>query len=59
VNDVSARAFQPISVAATWEEGKLVLRPNNASIAVTRHLVGDVLVWHMLPLARVTRMRRV
>lgn len=59
VNDVAARSFQPISVAATWEDGKLVLRPNNAFVAVTRHLEGDVLVWNMLPLNRVTRMRRV
>ncbi|MGE3076140.1 MAG: hypothetical protein AB7N24_09685 [Dehalococcoidia bacterium] len=58
VNDVAARSFQPISVAATWEDGALVLRPNNAFVAVTRHLEGDVLVWRMLPLKRVTRMRR-
>lgn len=59
VNDVSARGFAPIQVAATFEDGKLVLRPNNAFIAVTRHLEGDVLVWNLLPMKRVTRMRRV
>ncbi|HMO53979.1 MAG TPA: hypothetical protein PJ994_05700 [Tepidiformaceae bacterium] len=58
VNDVSAVGFQPISVAATFEEGKLVLRPNNAFVAVTRHLEDDVLVWHLLPMSRVTWMRR-
>lgn len=59
VNDVSARGFAPISVAASFEDGVLVLRPNNTFVAVTRHLEGDVLVWNMLPLNRVTRMRRV
>jgi hypothetical protein len=59
VNDVSASAFTPISVAAAFEDGALVLRPNNAFIAVTRHLEGDVLVWNLIPLKRVTRMRRV
>ncbi|MEP7216257.1 MAG: hypothetical protein ABI782_08390 [Anaerolineaceae bacterium] len=59
VNDVSARGFSPIRVAATFEGGALVLRPNNAFVAVTRHLEGEVLVWNMLPLSRVTRMRRV
>lgn len=59
VNDVSAVSYQPISVAASWEDGKLVLRPNNAFVAVTRHLEGDVLVWNLLPFGRVTRMRRV
>jgi len=59
VNDVSARGFSPISVAATFEDGTLVLRPNNAFVAVTRHLEGDVLVWNLLPMARVTWMRRI
>ena len=58
VNDVSARGFAPISVAASFEDGALVLRPNNAFIAVTRHLEGDVLVWRLIPFDRVTRMRR-
>lgn len=58
VNDVSARSYEPISVAARFEDGKLVLRPNNAFVAVTRHLEGDVLVWNLLPFKRVTRMRR-
>jgi hypothetical protein len=59
VNDVSARAFVPIRVAARFEGGALVLRPNDAFVAVTRHLEGDVLVWNVVPLKRVTRMRRV
>jgi hypothetical protein len=45
-------------VAARFEDGVLVLRPNNAFVAVTRHLEGDVLVWNLLPFGRVTRMRR-
>lgn len=59
VNDVSARGFAPISVAARFEDGALVLRPNDAFVAVTRHLEGDVLVWNLVPMNRVTRMRRV
>ncbi len=59
VNDVSAMGHTPIQVAAAFEDGALVLRPNNAFVAVTRRLEGDVLVWRMLPLRRVTRMRRV
>jgi hypothetical protein len=59
VNDVSAFGFTPISVAARFEDGVLVLRPNDAAVAVTRHLEGDELVWQLLPLRRVTRMRRV
>ena len=59
VNDVSARSYQPISVAARFENGALVLRPNDVFVAVTRHLEDDVLVWNMLPLKRVTRMRRI
>jgi len=58
VNDVSGAGFLPIQVAATFEDGALVLRPNNAFAAVTRHLEGDVLVWHLVPMKRVTRMRR-
>lgn len=59
VDDVSAVTYQPIRVAATWEDGMLVLRPNNAFVAVTRRLEGDVLVWNLLPFKRVTRMHRV
>ncbi len=62
VNDVAANGFQPISVAATFESGTLVLRPNNSFVAVTRHLEadaeGEVLVWHLIPFKRMTRMRR-
>lgn len=59
VNDVSAWTNEPISVAASFEDGALVLRPNNAFIAVTRRLESEVLVWEVLPFQRVTRMRRV
>ncbi len=59
VNDVTAGSFVPIQVAARFENGALVLRPNDAFVAVTRHLEGDVLAWNMLPLKRLTRMRRV
>ena len=59
VNDVSGFNWQRINVAATWEDGKHVLRPNNEMIAVTRELDGDELVWTIVPLNRVTRMRRV
>lgn len=59
VNDVSGFDGSAISVAASFEGGRLVLRPNNMFVAVTRHLEGDVLVWNLLPLKRVTWMRRV
>ena len=59
VNDVSGQGFAPISVAARFEGGVLVLKPFDAFVAVTRHLEGDVLVWNLVPLKRVTRMRRV
>lgn len=59
VNDVAARSGQPISVAASFEQGKLVLRPFGGPVAVTRELDGDVLVWRLLPFSRVTRMRRI
>lgn len=59
VDDISALSLQPITVAAAWEEGALVLRPNNAFVAVTRHLEGDVLVWKLFPFNRVTWMRRI
>jgi hypothetical protein len=59
VNDVSGFDGQEIHVAATFEDGKLVLRPGNMFVAVTRHLEGDVLVWNLLPMKRVTRMLRV
>ncbi len=59
VNDVSAFGFTPISVAARFEDGVLVLRPNDTFVAVTRHLEGEELVWELRPLKRVTRMRRV
>ncbi len=59
VNDVSGFSGASLNVAATWEGGKHVLRPNNDMIAVTRELDGDVLIWSIVPLKRVTRMRRV
>ncbi len=59
VNDVNGFNGAPINVAATWEDGKHVLRPNNEFIAVTREMDGDELVWTVVPFKRVTRMRRV
>ena len=59
VNDVNGFTGAPITVAATWENGKHVLRPHNEFIAVTRELDGDVLIWSIVPLKRVTRMRRI
>lgn len=59
VNDVSGFNRQPLSVAASWEDGNHVLRPNNEMIAVTRKMDGDELVWTIVPLSRVTRMSRV
>ena len=59
VNDVNGFTGAPITVAATWKDGKHVLRPNNEFIAVTRELDGDVLIWTIIPLKRVTRMRRI
>jgi hypothetical protein len=59
VHDVSGFTGAPVHVAAAFEDGRLVLRPNGGPVAVTRELDGDELVWHLLPLARVTRMRPV
>ncbi len=59
VNDISGFNGAPLTVAATWETGKHVLRPNNEFIAVTREMDGDVLIWSIIPLKRVTRMRRI
>ena len=59
VNDISGFNGQPIHVAASWEEGKHALRPNGGDIAVTRELDGDELIWTIVPLKRVTRMRRI
>ncbi len=59
VNDVSGFSGAPINVAAKWEDGKHVLRPNNEMIAVTREMADEELVWTIVPLKRVTRMRRI
>jgi hypothetical protein len=59
VNDVAARSGRPIAVAATFEDNRLALRPDNGAIAVTRELIDDELVWTIVPLGRVVRMRRV
>jgi hypothetical protein len=47
VNDVAAADFTtPISVAATFEDGHLVLRPAGMpGVEVRRWLEGDQLVW--------------
>lgn len=58
VNDISSFTGDPITVAAAFENGRLVLRPNGGAPAVTRELDGDVLVWTLIPFGRVFRMRR-
>ncbi len=58
VNDVAARTGQSISVAASIEDGKLVLRPFNGPVAVTRERIGDELVANFVLFGRVVRMRR-
>lgn len=59
VNDLMASDFTtPISVAATFEDGVLVLRPKGlAGVEVRRHREGDELVWqyHVLFTARLVR----
>lgn len=59
VNDVSGFSGQEIHVSAKWENGKHALRPNGGDVAVTREMDGDELIWTIVPLSRVTRMRRV
>jgi hypothetical protein len=60
VNDVMAADHAtPISVAATFEDGALVLRPRDMpGVVVTRHLDGDQMVWSYAGvfLARLERM---
>lgn len=52
VNDVAARDFvTPVRVAAFWEDGVHVLRPEGIPIEVTRHLDGDQLIWRYLGFA--------
>lgn len=59
VNDVAARTAQPISVAATFENGVHVLRPKGMpDITVTRERAGDDLIWHYGP-SLVLRCQRV
>lgn len=49
VNDVMAADFTTeISVAASFEDGTHVLRPDGIPIEVTRHLEGDQLVWRYM-----------
>ena len=46
VNDVAASDLTtPVRVAAFWEDGVHVLRPDGVPIEVTRHLDGDQLIW--------------
>lgn len=50
VNDVAARTAQPITVAASYENGVHVLRPKNMpDITVTREIVGEELIWRYGP----------
>ena len=59
VNDVMASDFAtPINVAASFEDGALVLRPKGLDgVEVRRHREGDELVWqfHTLFTARLRR----
>ena len=58
VNDVMAVDYStPISVAATFEDGALVLRPRKLDgVEVRRHREGDEIVWeyHTLFTARLS-----
>lgn len=58
VNDVAARTGQPISVAASIEDGKLALRPFNGPVAVTRERIGDELIVNFVVFGRLVRMWR-
>jgi hypothetical protein len=58
VNDIGAVGGQSINVAASIEDGKLTLRPNNGPVAVTRERDGDELIVRFLVLNRVARLRR-
>ena len=52
VNDVAASDFTtPVRVAAFWEDGVHVLRPDGLPIEVTRHLDGDQLIWRYIGFA--------
>ena len=52
VNDVAARDFvTPVRVAAFWEDGVHVLRPEGVPVEVTRHLDGDQLIWRYVGFA--------
>jgi len=49
VNDVAAQDFTtPVRVAAFFEDGVHVLRPDGLDIEVTRRLDGDQLIWSYL-----------
>ena len=52
VNDVAASDFTtPVRVAAFWEDGVHVLRPDGLPVEVTRHLDGDQLIWRYIGFA--------
>ena len=59
VNDIAAGGGQPISVAASVEDGRLTLRPNNGPVAVTRELADGELIVNFVIFNRVLRLRRV
>lgn len=52
VNDVAAADFvTPVNVAASFEDGVHVLRPDGIPIEVTRHLDGEQLIWRYVGFA--------
>ncbi|MEO0493344.1 MAG: hypothetical protein AAF081_08005 [Actinomycetota bacterium] len=58
VNDVAAADFTtPVRVAATFEDGVHVLRPEGLPVEVTRHLEGEQLIWRYVGFA--ARLERV
>lgn len=57
VNDVAADFTTPVRVAASFEGGQHILRPESLPITVTRHLEGDQLIWRYVGFA--ARMDRI
>jgi len=48
VHDVNPGGME-INVVATFEDGRLVLRPEGLPVEVIRYLEGDRMVWHYGP----------
>ena len=49
VHDIAAIGEVPIAVVATFEDGRLVLRPDGIPVEVLRWREGDQLVWQYGP----------